>query len=54
MSLRDVVILGAARTPIGRVGGFFLHVHAAELGQVAATAGISRAGMSSSGVFEIP
>jgi len=42
MSLRDVVILGAARTPIGRIGGSFLDVHAAELGKVAATAAISR------------
>ena len=36
MTLRDVVILGAARTPIGRYGGSFKDVHPAELGAVAA------------------
>src|SRR5678815_5564632 len=53
MSLRDVVILGAARTPIGRFGGSFLDVHAAELGMVAAKAAISRAGISASDVQEV-
>ena len=43
MSLRDVVVLGAARMPIGRFGGSFLDVHAAELGKVAAEAAIRRA-----------
>ena len=53
MSLRDVVILGAARTPIGRFGGSFFDVHAAELGMVAAKAAISRAGISASEVQEV-
>jgi len=53
MSLRDVVILGAARTPIGRFGGSFLDLHAAELGMVAAKAAISRAGISCSDVQEV-
>ena len=53
MSLRDVVILGAARTPIGRFGGSFLDVHAAELGMVAAKAAIGRAGISASDVQEV-
>ena len=53
MSLRDVVILGAARTPIGRFGGSFLDLHAAELGMVAAKAAISRAGISASDVQEV-
>ena len=35
MSHRDVVILGAARTAIGRFGGLFLDVQAAGLGKVA-------------------
>ena len=53
MSLRDVVILGAARTPIGRFGGSFLDVHAAELGMVAAKAAMGRAGISASDVHEV-
>src|SRR5687768_6939815 len=32
MPLSDVVIVGAARTPIGRYGGAFRTVHPAELG----------------------
>src|SRR5689334_12902724 len=53
MTLRDVVILGAARTPIGRFGGSFKDVHAAELGAVAAKAAISRAGLLPSDVQEV-
>jgi acetyl-CoA C-acetyltransferase len=53
MTVRDVVILGAARTPIGRFGGSFKDVHAAELGAVAAKAAISRAGISASDVDEV-
>jgi len=53
MSLRDVVILGAARTPIGRFGGSFLDVHAPELGMVAAKAALGRAGISPSDVQEV-
>jgi acetyl-CoA C-acetyltransferase len=53
MTLRDVVILGAARTPIGRFGGSFKDVHAAELGRVAATAAIERAGIASTDVQEV-
>jgi acetyl-CoA C-acetyltransferase len=43
MAAREVVILGAARTPIGRYGGAFKDVHPAELGAVAARAAMERA-----------
>jgi acetyl-CoA C-acetyltransferase len=43
MAARDVVILGAARTPIGRYGGSFKDVHPAELGAVATRAALERA-----------
>jgi acetyl-CoA C-acetyltransferase len=53
MALRDVVILGAARTPIGRFGGSFKDLHAAELGAVAARAALSRASVEPSDVHEL-
>ena len=53
MALHDVVILGAARTPIGRFGGSFKDVHAAELGMVAAKAAITRAGLEPSDIQEV-
>ena len=40
MPLPEVVILGAARTPIGRYGGSLRNVHPAELGAVAARAAL--------------
>jgi acetyl-CoA C-acetyltransferase len=43
--MTDVVILGAARTPIGRYGGSLRTVHPAELGAVAARAALARAGV---------
>jgi acetyl-CoA C-acetyltransferase len=43
MAARSVVILGAARTPIGRYGGSFKDLHPAELGAVAARAALERA-----------
>jgi acetyl-CoA C-acetyltransferase len=43
MAAREVVILGAARTPIGRYGGALKDIHPAELGAVAARAAITRA-----------
>jgi len=48
----DVVIVGAARTPIGRYGGAFRNVHPAELGAVAATAALGRAGVDPTHVDE--
>src|SRR5262245_53377769 len=53
MTVRDVVILGAARTPIGRFGGSFKDVHAAELGAVAAKAALVRAGIGAGDVQEV-
>jgi len=55
MSQRDVFVLSAARTPIGRYGGALKSVHAAELGAVAARAALSRAGLDprSAGVDEV-
>ena len=45
MPPQDVVIVGAARTPIGRYGGAFRTVHPAELGAVAARGALDRAGV---------
>jgi len=52
MSSGNVVIVGAARTPIGRYGGAFRNVHPAELGAVAATAALGRAGVDPTHVDE--
>ena len=49
----DVVIVGAARTPIGRYGGALRNVHPAELGAVAAKAAMLRARVSADDVNEI-
>jgi acetyl-CoA C-acetyltransferase len=43
MAARSVVILGAARTAIGKYGGSLKDVHPAELGAVAARAALERA-----------
>ena len=53
MPLADVVILSAARTPIGRYGGSFKDVHPAELGAVAARAAIERAGLTADAIDEV-
>jgi acetyl-CoA C-acetyltransferase len=45
MALEEVVIVGAARTPIGRYGGAFRNVHPAELGAVATRAALERSGI---------
>src|SRR5262245_21680696 len=49
----DVVILSAARTPIGRYGGSFKDLHPAELGAVAARAAIERAGLTPDEIDEV-
>ena len=49
----EVVILGAARTPIGRYGGALRNVHPAELGAVAARAAIERAGLAPADIDEV-
>jgi acetyl-CoA C-acetyltransferase len=53
MAARPVVIVGAARTPIGRYGGSFRDVHPAELGAVAAKAAMARAGVSIDDIQDI-
>jgi acetyl-CoA C-acetyltransferase len=50
---RDLVILSAARTPIGRYGGSFKDLHPAELGAVAARAAIARAGIGAADIDEV-
>ena len=53
MSAPDVVILGAARTPIGRYGGSFRDLHPAALGAVAARAALERSGVEPADVQEV-
>jgi acetyl-CoA C-acetyltransferase len=53
MALPDVVILGAARTPIGRYGGTLRNTHPAELGARAARAALERAGVARDDVDEV-
>src|SRR6478672_3574668 len=53
MGDRDVVILSAQRTPIGRYGGSFKDIHPAELGAVAARAAIAQSGLAASDVDEV-
>src|SRR5689334_23766524 len=48
-----VVILSAARTPIGRYGGSFKDIHPAELGAVAARAAIERAALTPDAIDEV-
>src|SRR5215510_3683220 len=50
---RDVVILSARRTPIGKYGGSLRDVHPAELGAVAARAAIESAGITASEIDEV-
>jgi len=53
MAVAAVVVVGAARTPIGRYGGAFRNVHPAELGAVATVAALARAHVEPSSVDEI-
>src|ERR1700676_4174793 len=53
MPVRDVVILSAARTPIGKYGGSFRDVHPAELGAVASRAAMERAGVKPEEIDEV-
>lgn len=48
----DVVIVGAARTPIGRFNGAYAGVSATELGAVAVRAAVARAGIDPASVDE--
>ena len=49
----DVVVVSAARTPIGRYGGAFRNVHPAELGAVATKSALERAGLTGEHVDEV-
>jgi acetyl-CoA C-acetyltransferase len=53
MPVTEVVILSAARTPIGRYGGSFKDIHPAELGAIAARAAIERAGLTPADIDEV-
>ena len=53
MPIRDVVILSARRTPIGKYGGSFRDLHPAELGAVAARAAVADAGVAPADVDEV-
>ena len=53
MPVADVVIVAAARTPIGRYGGSFRNVHPAELGAVATRAALERAGIDPGVIGEV-
>jgi len=53
MPTPDVVILGAARTPIGRYGGSFKDLHPAALGAVAVRAALERSGVEAADVQEV-
>ena len=53
MSSPSVVIIGAARTPIGRYGGTLRATHPAALGAAAAKAAIARAGVSAEDIDEV-
>src|SRR6266852_527829 len=53
MPATDVVILSAARTPIGRYGGSFKDLHPAELGAIASRAAIERAGIAPADIDEV-
>ena len=50
--MRPVFVLSAARTPIGRFGGSFASLSAADLGEVAARAAIERSGLPAAAIDE--
>jgi acetyl-CoA C-acetyltransferase len=53
MPAADVVIVSAARTPIGRYGGSFRDLHPAELGAVAVRAALERAELKPADIDEV-
>ena len=53
MATPDIVIVGAARTAIGRYGGTLKDTHPAELGARATTAALERAGIPAEAVEEV-
>jgi len=50
--MRDVFVLSAARTPIGKFGGSFASSSAADLGEAAARAALERSGLPPAAVDE--
>jgi acetyl-CoA C-acetyltransferase len=50
--MRPVFVLSAARTPIGKFGGSFASLSAADLGEVAARAAIERSGLPATAIDE--
>jgi acetyl-CoA C-acetyltransferase len=50
--MRPVFVLSAARTPIGKFGGSFASLSAADLGEVAAKAALARSGLPPAAVDE--
>jgi acetyl-CoA C-acetyltransferase len=53
MMMKDIYLVGAVRTPIGRFGGALAGVTAAELGEVAARASLERAGLAADAIQEV-
>jgi acetyl-CoA C-acetyltransferase len=53
MGPSEVVVVSAARTPIGRYGGAFRNVHPAELGAVATRAALERGAVAGDAVDEV-
>lgn len=51
--MKEVVIVGAARTPIGTMGGTIKDVHAADLGAIAIKEALKRAGVSAETIEEV-
>lgn len=51
--MQDVVIVGGARTPVGRFGGAFKDILASDLGAVAIRAAVERAGINPEDVDEV-
>ena len=49
----DIVIVGAARTPVGAFNGAFANLPAHELGQVAIKEALARAGIEGKRVSEV-
>src|SRR5512144_1442904 len=50
--MKAVFVLSAARTPIGRFGGAFASLSAADLGEVAASAAVERSGLPPAAIDE--
>ena len=50
--MRPVYVLSAARTPIGKFGGAFANMSAADLGEIAARAAIERSGLPAAAIDE--